>query len=81
MVLYVHNNLDIFRNIYIYILDICIVISFNLCGLINDDNTYIYVYIYTGFYTKGRLLVKSNLICPTDKFSWQPGCPVLNITI
>ena len=24
-------------------------------------------------------LVKSNLICPSDKLSWQPGCPVLNI--
>ena len=34
-----------------------------------------------GFYTKGRLLVKPNLICPSDKFSWQPGCPVLNINI
>ena len=35
----------------------------------------------TGFYTKGRPLVKSNLICPSDKLSWQPGCPVLNINI
>ena len=35
----------------------------------------------TGFYTKGRPLVKSNLICPSDKFSWQPGCPILNIII
>ena len=34
-----------------------------------------------GFYTKGRPLVKSNLICPSDKLSWQPGCPVLNINI
>ena len=34
-----------------------------------------------GFYTKGRPLVKSNLICPLDKLSWQPGCPVLNINI
>ena len=34
-----------------------------------------------GFYTKGRPLVKSNLICPSDKLSWQPGCPVLNIDI
>ena len=34
-----------------------------------------------GFYTKGRPLVKSNLICPWDKLSWQPGCPVLNINI
>ena len=33
------------------------------------------------FYTKGRPLVKSNLICPSDKLSWQPGCPVLNINI
>ena len=33
------------------------------------------------FYTKGRPLVKSNLICPLDKLSWQPGCPVLNINI
>ena len=32
-------------------------------------------------YTKGRPLVKSNLICPSDKLSWQPGCPVLNINI
>ena len=36
---------------------------------------------WSGFYTKGRLLVKSNLICPSDKLSWQPGCPVLNINI
>ena len=35
----------------------------------------------TGFYTKGRPLVKSNLICPSDKLSWQPGCPVSNINI
>ena len=35
----------------------------------------------TGFYTKGRLLVKSNQICSSDKLSWQPGCPVLNINI
>ena len=35
----------------------------------------------SGFYTKGRPLVKSNLICPSDKLSWQPGCPVLNINI
>ena len=34
-----------------------------------------------GFYTKGRPLVKSNLIRPSDKLSWQPGCPVLNINI
>ena len=32
-----------------------------------------------GFYTKGRPLVKSNLNCPLDKLSWQPGCPILNI--
>ena len=37
--------------------------------------------ILAGFYTKGRPLVKSNLICPSDKLSWQPGCPVLNINI
>ena len=35
----------------------------------------------TGFYTKGRPLVKSNLICPSDKLSWGPGCPVLNNNI
>ena len=35
----------------------------------------------TGFYTKGRPLIKSNLIHPSDKLSWQPGCPVLNINI
>ena len=35
----------------------------------------------TGFYTKGRPLVKSNLICPSDKLSWQPGCPILNINV
>ena len=35
----------------------------------------------TGFYTKGRPLVKSNLIGPLDKLSWQPGCPILNINI
>ena len=34
-----------------------------------------------GFYIKGRPLVKSNLICPSDKLSWRPGCPVLNINI
>ena len=34
-----------------------------------------------GFYTKGRLLVESNLICPSDKLSWQHGCPVFNINI
>ena len=37
--------------------------------------------INTGFYSKGRPLVKSNLICPPDKLSWQPGCQVLNINI
>ena len=31
-----------------------------------------------GFYTKGRPLVKSNLICHSDKLGWPPGCPVLN---
>ena len=36
---------------------------------------------WPGFYTKGRPLVKSNLICPSDKLSWQPGCPILNINI
>ena len=35
----------------------------------------------SGFYTKGRPLVKSNLIRPSDTLSWQPGCPVLNINI
>ena len=35
----------------------------------------------TGFYTKGRPLVKSNLIGPSDKLTWQPGCPVSNINI
>ena len=35
--------------------------------------------ITSGFYTKGRPFVKSNLICPSDKLSCQPGCPVLNI--
>ena len=35
----------------------------------------------SGFYTKGRPLVKSNLICPSDKLSWHPGCPVLNINL
>ena len=35
----------------------------------------------TRFYTKGRPLVKSNLICPSDKLSWQTGCPLLNINI
>ena len=34
-----------------------------------------------GFYTTGGPLVKSNLICPLDKLSWQRGCPVLNINI
>ena len=36
---------------------------------------------YTGFYTKGLPLVKYNLICPSDKLSWRPGCPVLNNNI
>ena len=36
---------------------------------------------YTGFYTKGRPLIISNLICPLDKLSWQPGCPVLDINL
>ena len=36
---------------------------------------------HPGFYTKGRPLVKSNLICSSDKLSWQRGCPVLNIKI
>ena len=36
---------------------------------------------YAGFYTKGCPLVKSNLICPSDKLIRQPGCPVLNINI
>ena len=35
----------------------------------------------TGFYTKGRPLVKSNLICPSDKLSWQTDCPVLHVNI
>ena len=35
----------------------------------------------SGFYTKGRPLVKSNLICPSDKLSRRPGCPVLNNNI
>ena len=39
------------------------------------------VTIMPGFYTKGRPLVKSNLIRPSDKLSWQPGCPVLNINM
>ena len=34
-----------------------------------------------GFYTEGRQLVKSNLIGPSDKLSWRPGCPVLNNNI
>ena len=34
-----------------------------------------------GFYTKGRPLVKSDLIFPLDRLSWQPGCPVLDINI
>ena len=36
---------------------------------------------WPGFYTKGRPLVKSNLICPSDKLNWQPGCTALNINI
>ena len=39
------------------------------------------LHMITGFYTKGRPLVKSNLICPSDKLNWQPCCPVLNIDI
>ena len=38
-------------------------------------------YKHSGFYTKGRPLVNSNLICPSHKLSWRPGCPVLNINI
>ena len=38
-------------------------------------------FLYSGFYTKGRPLVKSNLNCPSDKLSWQPGYPVLNINM
>ena len=34
-----------------------------------------------GFYTKGHPLIKSNLIGPSEKLSWQPGCPVSNINI
>ena len=41
----------------------------------------VYCFHSAGFYTKGRPLVKSNLICPSDKFSWQPCCPVFNINI
>ena len=45
-------------------------------------NTVMWIYDDgAGFYTKGRPLVKSNLICPSDKLTWQPGCPVLNINI
>ena len=32
-------------------------------------------------YPKGRPLIKSNLLCLSDKLSWQPGCPVLNNNI
>ena len=35
--------------------------------------------VVAGFYTKGCPLAKSNLICLSDKLSWQLGCPVLNI--
>ena len=37
--------------------------------------------LISGFYTKGRPLIKSKLICPSDKLSWQPGCPILNINM
>ena len=35
------------------------------------------------FYCRPKILtfVKPNLFCPSDKLSWQPGCPVLNINI
>ena len=46
-------------------------------GLLPDDTKP----LPAGFYTKGRPLVKSNPICPSDKLTWQPGCPVLNINI
>ena len=47
-----------------------------------NENAWISIEIsLTGFYTKGRPLVKSNLIRTSDKLSWQPGCPVLNINI
>ena len=45
-----------------------------ICDVSRTRNT-------AGFYTKGRPLVKSNLICPSDKLSWRPGCPVLNNSI
>ena len=45
------------------------------------DRLWVIIYYNAGFYTKGRPLVKSNLICPSDKLSWQPGCPILNINI
>ena len=47
-----------------------------------NENAWISIEIsLTGFYTKGRPLVKSNLIRTSDKLSWQPVCPVLNINI
>ena len=45
------------------------------------EKTQMYCDENTGFYTKVRPLVKSNLICPSDKLTWQPGGPVLNINI
>ena len=62
-------------NFQIYIKDIYLQHFLPNCPQVNATKS------YSGFYTKGRPLVKSNLICPLDKLSGQPGCPVLDINI
>ena len=57
---------------------------FDIPHMYTDMGIWRYFSVYhrsSGFYTKGRPLVKSNPICPSDKFSWGPGCPVLNNNI
>ena len=67
-------------------IEINIILEWMPEALVDDKSTLVQVMAwcwqatshYPGFYTKGRPLVKSNLICPSDKLSWRPGCPVLN---
>ena len=65
------------QNLYIFIQEnafqnvVC-----NMAGILSHPQR-----VNSGFYTKGRPLVKSNLICPLDKLSWPPGCPVLDMNI
>ena len=50
-------------------------------GICWEWNVWSLFYLCTEFYTKGHPLLKSNLIRPSDKLSWQPGCPVLHINV